>query len=197
MTMGTAADRFQQALESDGIERAIVCGLSLGGYVAFELWRMARQRIAGLVLANTRSGADAPEAAEARRALAARLRAEGNGFLVDQPPPLLSAEQGQGRWPFVLDLIASQPATSIAAAAEGMAERPDSTPDLGTIDVPTLVLTSEADTLITPETSLEMARHLPDAVTTVIPGAGHLSNLENAEAFGTAMLDFTDRFTRA
>ena len=69
----------------------------MGGYVAFELWRMARQRVAGLVLANTRSGADTEQAADGRRALAARLRAEGNGFLVAEPPPLLASPMGEGR----------------------------------------------------------------------------------------------------
>ena len=123
MTMGAAADRCLQAADAAGMERFVVCGLSMGGYVAFELWRMARQRIAGLVLANTRSGADAPEAAHGRRALADRLDTEGNGFLVEQPPPLLSDQApaesvGAGR-----GAIAAQPATSIGAAARGMAER--------------------------------------------------------------------------
>ena len=196
MSMGAAADRCLQSLDASGIERAVVCGLSMGGYTAFELWRMARQRIAGLVLANTRSGADSEQAADARRALAARLRAQGNGSLVAEPPPLLSAAPGEGRWPYVLGLIADQPAGAIAAASEGMAERPDSTPDLGTIDVPALVLTSDADSLIPPEVSLEMARHLPSAGSVVIADAGHLSNLEAPDAFADALVEFLQGFTR-
>jgi 3-oxoadipate enol-lactonase len=196
MSMGAAADRCLRSLEAAGIERAVVCGLSMGGYVAFELWRMARQRVAGLVLANTRSGADAEQAADARRALAARLRSEGNGFLVADPPPLLAAAVGEGQWPFVRDLIAHQPASAIAAAAEGMAERPDSTPDLGSIDVPALVLTSSDDTLISADVSLEMAAHLPVVETTTIEGAGHLSNLEAPRAFQEALDAFLGRFRR-
>ena len=196
MSMGAAADRCLQSLDAAGIERAVVCGLSMGGYVAFELWRMARQRVAGLVLANTRSGADTEQAADARRALAARLRSEGNGFLVAEPPPLLAAPAGEGRWPFVWERIAEQPAQAIAAAAEGMAERPDSTPDLGSIDVPALVLTSSADALIPAEVSLEMAGHLPLVEAITIDGAGHLTNLEAPHAFQEALGAFLGRFQR-
>jgi pimeloyl-ACP methyl ester carboxylesterase len=190
MSMGAAADRCLQALDAEGIERAVVCGLSMGGYVAFELWRLARQRIAGLVLANTRSEADTAEAAEGRRALAARLREEGNGFLVDDPPPLLAAPRGRGRWSFVRTTIAAQPAEAIAAAARGMAERPDSTPDLGTIDVPALVLTSDADTVIPAEVSLGMTRHISGTASITLAGAGHLSNLEAPDAFHDAVGGF-------
>jgi pimeloyl-ACP methyl ester carboxylesterase len=197
MSIGAAADRCLGALDTEGIERAVVCGLSMGGYVAFELWRMARQRIAGLVLANTRSQADTEEAAEGRRALAARLRAEGSAFLVAEPPPLLAAPRGQGRWPFVREVIAAQPAESIAAAAEGMAERLDSTPDLGTIDVPALVLTSEGDTLIPPEVTLDMARHIRGAGAATLGAAGHLSNLEAPEEFRKALSGFLRGFVRA
>jgi len=196
MSMGAAADRCVQALDAAGIERAVVCGLSLGGYVSFELWRSARQRIAGLVLANTRSGADAPQAADGRRALATRLRAEGNGFLVAEPPPLLAAPPGEGKWGLVRDLIADQPGDAIAAAADGMAERPDSTPDLGSIDVPTLVLTSDADSLIPSDATLEMTGRIPDATSITIPSAGHLSNLEAPEAFWSAVSAFLGRFQR-
>jgi pimeloyl-ACP methyl ester carboxylesterase len=168
----------------------------MGGYVAFELWRMSRQRVGGLVLANTRSGADTEQAAGARRTLAARLRSEGIGFLVADPPPLLAAPDGEGRWPFVRDVIADQPASAIAAAAEGMAERPDSTPDLGSIDVPALVLTSSADSLIAPDVSLEMATHLHVAETATIEGAGHLSNLEAPQAFQEVLSGFLQRFRR-
>lgn len=196
MAMGAAADRCLQALDAAGIERAVVCGLSMGGYVTFELWRMARQRVAGVVLANTRSGADTEQAADARRSLAARLRTEGSGFLVAAPPPLLAAAPGQGRWPAVLGMMAEQSPEAIAAAAEGMAERRDSTPDLGTIDVPALVLTSDADTLIPPGVSLEMADHIAGADAVTLAGAGHLSNVEAPEAFSTALRSFLGRFTR-
>jgi 3-oxoadipate enol-lactonase len=196
MAMGAAVDRCLRAADELGLERMIVCGLSMGGYVAFELWRMARQRVAGLVLANTKSGADAREAAEGRRALADRLEREGSGFLVTDPPPLLSPDASPELWATVRETIGDQPATSIAAAARGMAQRKDSTPDLSAIDVPALVITAGGDTLIPPDVSSPMAEHIPDARLVTIAGAGHLSNLEAPEAFDQAVGAFLEGFER-
>jgi 3-oxoadipate enol-lactonase len=186
MTMRSAADRCLEALDIAGVERAVVCGLSMGGYVAFELWRAARERILGLVLANTRAQADPAEGAEGRRELARRLREEGN-VLVADPPPLLSDHAPEELWSRVRRLIAGQSAEAIAAASLGMAERPDSTPDLPTIDVPTLVVTSDDDTLIPPEVTATIAGAVPGATLTTLEGVGHLSNLEAPTAFDRAM----------
>jgi pimeloyl-ACP methyl ester carboxylesterase len=183
MTMKLAAESALRALDDAGLDRAVVCGLSMGGYVAFELWRRSRERIGGLVLANTRSGADTPEGATNRRALAERLRAEGKGFFADGPPGLLSEHASDEVRRRVRELIADQPAEAIAGAALGMAERPDSTPDLTGIDVPTLVVTSTGDTLIPSEQSAPMADRILGARLAIIEGAGHLSNLERPDEF--------------
>jgi 3-oxoadipate enol-lactonase len=193
MTMGAAAERCRSALDAAGVDRAVVCGLSMGGYVAFELWRQARDRFAGLLLANTRAGADGDEGAAGRRALAARLMAEGSDFLVESPPPLLSDRASEDLRRRVRDLIAAQRPASIAAAALGMAERPDSTPDLATIDVPTLVITSDLDTLIPPEATSPMADQIPGAELAVIDGVGHFSNMEAAGAFGELLAHHVER----
>jgi pimeloyl-ACP methyl ester carboxylesterase len=187
LTMAAAADRCVEALDEAGLERVVVCGLSLGGYVAFELWRAARPRVAGLVLANTRAEPDAPEGAAARRALADRLKAEGHDFLVAEPPPLLAEDAPDELWTKVRGLIADQPPSAIAAASLGMAERPDSVPDLAAIDVPTLVITGTADRLIPPEVTAGIAQRVPGAELLRIEGAGHLSNLENPEEFNAAL----------
>lgn len=181
-TMAAAAQRCLEAADAAGLDRFVVCGLSMGGYVAFELWRAARERVAGLVLANTRSGADPPEAAEGRRALAARLRAEGN-VLVAAPPPLLGEKAPEALQERVKGWIGDQPAEAIAAAALGMAERADSTPDLPGIDVPTLVITSAGDRLIPSEVSAPMADAIPGARLEILPKVGHLTNVESPERF--------------
>jgi pimeloyl-ACP methyl ester carboxylesterase len=181
--MDAAADTAAEALRSAGVDSAVVCGLSLGGYVALALWRRHRELVSGFVLANTRAAADDDAGKERRRALAERLRAEGNGFLVESPPPLLSAEAPPELWDRVKSVTAAQPAEAIAAAAMGMAERPDSTPDLSGIDVPTLVITSSGDTLIPPDATSPMAAQIPGARLKVIEGAGHLSNLEAPQEF--------------
>jgi pimeloyl-ACP methyl ester carboxylesterase len=188
MTMRAAAERALAAMGERGIDRAVVCGLSMGGYVAFEVWRRARERVAGLVLANTRAVADPPEAAAARRALAERLRSEGN-VLAEEPPALLSDGAPEELRARVRGWIEDQSPEAIAAALLGMAERPDSTPDLATIRVPTLVLTSTEDRMIAPEVSAEMAGLIPQGRLQTIEGVGHLSNLEAPEAFDAALLE--------
>lgn len=193
MTMRAGADRCVQALDAAGVDRAVVCGLSMGGYVAFELWRTARERVAGLVLANTKAEPDSVEGAAGRRALAERLRSEGNGFLVESPPALLSERAAEALRTRVRELIAGQPATSIAAAALGMAERPDSTPDLPGIDAPTLVITSDADALIPADVSAPMSQRIPDAELAVIEGAGHLTSMEAPEAFNHLLVEHVQR----
>jgi 3-oxoadipate enol-lactonase len=178
MTMASGAERCLAELDRVGMGRAVVCGLSMGGYVAFELWRRAPERIAGFVLANTRAVGDSEEAAANRRRLADRLLAEGNGFFLADPPPLLSEHAPDDLRARLRSIIADQPAASIAAALLGMAERPDSTPDLPGIDVPTLVITSELDALVPSEASLAMAALIPNASSSILSGVGHLTNLE-------------------
>ncbi|HJU57980.1 MAG TPA: alpha/beta fold hydrolase [Actinomycetota bacterium] len=192
MTMTAAAERALAAMDDAGIERAVVCGLSIGGYVAFELWRRARERVGGLVLANTRAVGDSDEAAAARRTLAERLRSEGN-VLADDPPPLLAEDAPGELVERIRGWIADQPAEAIAAALLGMAARPDSTPDLPTIDVPTLVVTSTGDRLIAPEIAVEMGRGIPEARIETLAGAGHLSNVEAPDAFDARVLEHLDR----
>jgi len=193
MTMRAAAERCIAELDRAGIDRVVVCGLSMGGYVAFELWRRIPQRIAGLALANTRSGADSPEGAAGRRALAERLRAEGNAFLVAGPPPLLSEDADPALMARVRGEIGDQPAEAIAAAALGMAERPDSTSDLSGITVPASVITSTGDKLIPSEATAPMADQIPGAQLITIEGAGHLSNLEAPGDFDDALRNLLAR----
>jgi pimeloyl-ACP methyl ester carboxylesterase len=188
MSMEAAARSALAALDAAGIDRAVVCGLSVGGYVTFDLWRRAPERFLGMMLANTRAIADTPDGARSRRDLAARLRSEGN-VLVDDPPKLLAPDAPSDLVERVRRLIADQPAESIAAASVGMAERPDSTPDLASIDVPTLVVTSTADQLIPASVSAQMASGIAGARLETIEGVGHLTNLEAPDTFDRLLLE--------
>jgi pimeloyl-ACP methyl ester carboxylesterase len=189
MSMDAAADRVADAAAKAGLDRVVLCGLSIGGYAAFAFWRRHRDRVVGMVLANTRAGADDDAGKERRRQLAERLRAEGNGFLAEHPMPLLSENAPPELWDRVKAWIRQQPAEAIAAASLGMAERPDSSGDLGGIDVPTLVITSTGDALILPEATIPMCEQIPGARLSVIEGAGHLSNLEAPEEFNRLLRD--------
>lgn len=194
--MDEAADVADAALRGTGVDRVILCGLSMGGYVAFSYLRRHRERVAGLVLANTRADGDDDAAQQRRRDLAARLRSEGN-VLADSPPPLLSDAAPAAVAERVRAIIARQEPEAIARAALAMAQRADSRPDLAGIDVPTLVITSSADTLISPELSRAMAEAIPNARLETIEGAGHLSNLEAPERFNALLSDFVKQVQAA
>ena len=186
MTMREAAARALEAADGAGLDRFVVCGLSMGGYVAFELWRSVPDRIAGLVLANTRAVADPPEGAEARRVLARPppgrgQRARGRTAAAAGSAGARRAARRAPR------LIAAQDPAAVAAASLGMAERPDSTADLAGIDVPTLVVTSDLDVLIPPEASVPMAEIIPGARLEVLEGVGHLSNVEAPDRFSSLL----------
>ena len=193
LTMDGAADFLAGELDRAGVERAVVCGLSMGGYVAFSMWRRHRPRIAGLVLADTRAEPDDDAGRERRRAVAETARTQGSEAIADDPPPLLSDHAAPELWDRVKDMIRRQPGEAIAAASLGMAERPDSRPVLGEIDVPTMVVVGADDTLTPPPMSEAMAEAIPQADLAVIPGAGHLSNLEAPAEFTTVLRDLLSR----
>ncbi len=191
--MDTAADAAALALGGTGIDRVVVCGLSMGGYVAFSFLRRHPDLVAGLVLANTKSGGDDDAGKQRRADLAKRLRAEGNGFLVESPPPLLSEHASPDLRMRIKTIIGRQPAEAIALASEAMADRVDSTPDLAGIKVPTLIITSAGDTLIPAEVSKPMAEQVPGATLKIIDRAGHLSNLEAPDEFNRLLKEHLAR----
>jgi 3-oxoadipate enol-lactonase len=189
LTMDDAADHCVAELDRAGADRAVVCGLSMGGYVAFSVWRRHRGRVAGLLLANTRAEPDDDEGREKRRAVAEKAQAEGSEAIAAEPPPLLAEDAEESMWDRIKALIRRQSGEGIAAASLGMAERPDSRPILSGIDVPTSVLTSEGDRLIPPDVTAPMAEAIPQAELVRLEGAGHLSSLEHTEGFNRALRD--------
>jgi 3-oxoadipate enol-lactonase len=191
-------DRFAQAVIKDmdaaGIPRAVVVGLSIGGYVAFRLHALEPGRLAGLVLADTRAGGD-DEAGRAKRTdQAARARREGVGWLEEALLPALLGETTLRERPAVVaavrEMMAQADPEGVARALEAMGGRPDSTPDLGEIQVPAIVLVGEEDTLTPVDEARKIVAGMPNGLLTVIPRAGHLSNLEAPDLFNEALLRF-------
>ena len=184
-TVDDYADSVVAAMDAAKIERAAVAGLSMGGYVAFALWRRHRGRVKGLLLADTRAEADTEDARDRRLRLAALIREHGIEALLRTPPQWL--REDSPHWDELLKLVRGQTAEAVAQGSIAMAQRADSRPDLPTIDVPTAVVVGEEDAI----TPLEMARTMSDAIPgatlSVVPGAGHLSNLEAPSAFETAV----------
>ncbi|MGH7500955.1 MAG: alpha/beta fold hydrolase [Longimicrobiales bacterium] len=176
------------------IERAVVCGLSMGGYIAFELWRLHAERVRALVLCDTRAGADSPETKRARRQLAQRVLVDGPRVVADAMLPRLLAPLTYKRKPdvvsFVSALILETPRETMARTLIGMAVRPNSEPVLRTIDVPALILAGEEDAITNRGEAEMLARGIRAARIELIPGAGHLPNLEQSEDFNHALKHF-------
>ena len=187
LTVGAMADAVAAAMDRRGLERAVIAGCSMGGYAAFEMWRRHRDRVAGFLLVDTRAEPDDDEGRRKRLLLAENVREQGSEVVVGSPPPLLSPDAPAHLWERVKEWIARQPADSIARAALGMGERPDSRPDLPAIDVPTTVVVGSEDTLTPPPLSEAMAEQIPGAELVVLEGAGHLSNLEDPGGFLQAL----------
>jgi pimeloyl-ACP methyl ester carboxylesterase len=181
-------------MDAAGIPRAIVVGLSMGGYVAFRLHALRPDRVAAMVLADTRAGGD-DEAGRAKRTdQAARVRKEGVEWLAEALLPALLGETTRQSRPEVVakvkEMAEGAHPEGVARALEAMRERPDSTPDLQRIQVPVLVLVGEEDTLTPPAEARRIAEGVPEGRLVIIPGAGHLSNVEAPEAFNEALLAF-------
>jgi pimeloyl-ACP methyl ester carboxylesterase len=173
---------------------AVVCGLSMGGYVAMAFAARYPTAVRGLILANTRAGADSDAAREARRGAIEKARTEGVGAIADAMLPKMLTDATRAARPElaaqVRGMIARQPVGGVTAALRGMMERPDRTSWLSSIAAPTLVITSDADALIPQTESAAMAQAIPRSKLVVIPGAAHLSNVENPDAFNKAVREF-------
>lgn len=176
-----------------GVERASVVGLSMGGYAAFEVLRQRPDVVRALALCDTRAGADTPEGAQGRETFAARALERGLGWVAEELlPKLLGPRAGADAVAQARARIAEGTPEGVAAAQRGMALRPDSTPLLRTIEVPTLVLVGTEDVLTPPAEARRMAAAVRGARLVELPGVGHLSNFEAPAAFDAALLSFLD-----
>ena len=177
-----------------GIKRAVIGGCSMGGYATLGLYQSRPDLFAGLVLANTRSGADSPEARANRRNLLAVVDREGTSGIAREMMPKLIGKTTTETNPEieanVRRLIKQQSPIAVRNAIHRMMHRPDSTPLLAQVSIPSLVITGEEDEMIPVDESRRMAGAIPGATLVIIPGAGHLSNLEQPDAFNDALNAF-------
>ena len=184
--MDVLAEDAVALLDHLAIDRAVVMGLSLGGYVALAMYRRFPQRIRGLIFADTRADADTAEMRERRLRAAAGLRKDGVAAVLGAIPMMFGSSTKEAH----PELIAEEEHHLARADAEGlaliqlaMAERSDSTGLLPQIAVPTLLLCGEEDPASPPDTMRAMAEQIPNARFALIPAAGHYSPLENPAAF--------------
>ena len=185
-----AAD-VEALLDALGAGRAAICGCSMGGYAAFALLRRAPDRVAGLLLADTRATSDADAARASRAAMLDLLDRLGpSAVAADMRGKLVGLTTLASR-PAVLDaidaLMGRATREGIGFAVARMMNRPDSTAALRAFPRPVSVAVGEEDALTPPAESAAMAALVPGAALVTIPRAGHLSNLEAPDAFNAAM----------
>lgn len=194
LSMADYAEDVVDLLGELGIKRAVFGGCSMGGYALLALYQNHPDMFDGIILANSRAGADSPEARANRRNMLALVDREGpSGVAKDMMPRLLgrtTLETNSTVEAFVRRLIKQQSPVAIRGAIHRMMHRADSTPMLSTITVPSLVITGAEDAMIPVDESRLMASAILGATLVIIPGAGHLSNLEQPEAFNDAVNTF-------
>jgi len=173
------------------IERAVVGGLSMGGYVAFGMLRQAPARVSGLLLANTRSIPDSDESRAGRDRMITLALEEGPAGVAREMVPKLVGETTKKMQPDLTEavrrLIMMNSAEGIAVALSALRDRPDSTPLLSSIDFPTLIIGGAEDAIIPAAEAQAMHKAVPWSSLVMLPHAGHLSNLEDPFGWRTAL----------
>jgi pimeloyl-ACP methyl ester carboxylesterase len=188
------ADVVAEFLAVRAIPKAVVCGLSMGGYVALALARKHPDALAGLILADTRAGVDDRTAKANRTKSIALVEEKGSAALFETMAPKVLSELTHTAKPEVVEraksIAAKQAAASVIAALAALRDRPDANPGLKAIAVPTLVLVGEYDAVTPPLAAANLSAQIRRSTLLHIPGAGHLSNVENPDAFNAAVCGF-------
>lgn len=195
------ADGVVALLDALEVERAIIGGLSMGGYLALACWRRHPERIHGLVLADSRAGADTVEAQVRRVELQALARTEGAGAVAERMAPGMTGRTTRASRPEVtatLDTMMRRATPdALVDALRVLMDRPDATPTLGTITVPTLILCGDEDVLTPVAESQVMQAAIPGSRLEVLRGAGHVSNVEAPSAFNRLLSAFVTATIRS
>lgn len=192
------ADDLTLLMDARGVERAVVCGLSMGGYVALAMLRRHRHRLRGLILTSTRATADMPEAREKRGRLIEFVEAHGVSALASrQLRAMVGATTFEHR-PAVREalreLMAAAPQAGVIGGLRAMAQRPDATDLLPTIDFPTLVVGGAEDSFTPPEELRAMAAMIPRSRLELLAGGGHVCAYERPGAFNHVVAEFLSGF---
>ena len=193
-SMAAYARDLEALLEALDVTRVVVCGLSMGGYVAFELVRRFPERVRALILSNTRAEPDSEEARKGRGATIGLVQTRGLDALADaMMPKLLAAPTlaGDPKVPaHIRTMIRDNDAGGMVGALSAMRERPDSTPLLGSLGVPVLVLAGSDDQLAPPESAHAMARAIPGASYRLLEDTAHVPPVEQPKATSAAIREF-------
>lgn len=193
------ADDLAHLLDQLRIDKVVLVGCSMGGYVSFAFWRRHKERVRALVLADTKAGADAEEALERRRQLVDIARTQGSTAVANLQIASLIGKTSREKQPDTYDavhrMMAQAQPEGLAGALEAMMLRPDSIPMLGTIDVPTLIVVGEEDVPTPAREARLMHDRIAGSRLEVISQAGHLANMERPAAFNHLLTEFVGALT--
>src|SRR5579883_3313696 len=195
-TMEMCADSLCELLEELNISKVVICGISMGGYIAFELWRKHPEKINALILADTRADADSAEARQNRQRQIDLIKAgKEKEVLKALTEKLISGHTKQtspGIFQKIVRISSVVAPEALMNTIKGLAGRRDSTKLLSTITVPTLVLVGENDTLTPPPSALFIHQSIPGSEYHILPDAGHLPPMEAPDLFNSAVDAFLD-----
>jgi 3-oxoadipate enol-lactonase len=198
VTMRQYADDMLKVLDHlDVSEPVTLCGLSMGGYIAWQFVQNYPDRLNGLILCDTKASADSEDAAKNRHKLAESVLQKGAGVVAQAMPEKLFAKTTLKERTEIVEeckqMMLSANPEGIAAALRGMAERPDMSALLPKIKVPTLVIVGEEDQITTVEEMSRMASAIPGATFVEVPGAGHMAPLEQPGPVNDAIRTFLQK----
>jgi pimeloyl-ACP methyl ester carboxylesterase len=194
-SLDAAADDLAGLLDAKGLDRVVLGGLSMGGYVAMAFLRRHPDRVGALLLADTKAGADPPPARDNRERIAQLLSNDPeSSVLIDDVLPSLVGETTMRERPLVFGrakaFAQAAPAAAAAWAQRAMAARPDSFPTLVSLQVPALVVVGEEDVVSPVADAQAMADAMTGAWLEVLPRAGHLTAMECPEEFNAVVRAF-------
>lgn len=195
VTMEQLADDLAEVLSALDVSQPVtLCGLSMGGYVAWQFWQRHHERLGRLILCDTRAAADTPVAAKARQIMALEVLRDGSRVAAEAMIPKLFAESTYEQRAELVeatrDVILATSPEAIAAAQRGMAQRPEMTERLGEVNTPALLICGEADSISPPSEMQSIAAAMPKAEFVTIADAGHLAPLEQPQAVNDAIEQF-------
>src|SRR5690606_17033890 len=197
ITMEEHARDLKMLLVERGIDRVVLCGLSMGGYIAMAFLDLFPDRVKGLILCNTRANADDADGRKGREELAEEVMRKGTAVIARGMLPKMLSERTRKERPEVARKIEAmmerQPPEGIAASSRGMAQRPDRTAWLKNVKMPTLIITGSADRVMELSTSTTMHEAIEGSRLVVIEEAGHLSNVDAPAEFNAAVREFLQR----
>jgi pimeloyl-ACP methyl ester carboxylesterase len=191
MTMEQYAADIKSVLDSANVKQAVIGGISMGGYIALAFYAQYADRVRGLILANTRAVPDSKEARQARLTNAQKVSDVGPSSLVEtMAPQMLKSAPNAEIEIAARSMMMRQRSPGIMSALRGMAARPDRTALLRFVTVPVLIVSGAQDALIPPSESEAMHALIPNSRLVIIKDAGHLSNLDEADAFNQEIREF-------